>query len=160
MSNSLRGPRENRQDSYARAARASQMRLTGATWERIASQEGYRSRRAAQLAVERHRKRCPTGNLEDLRFDANGGYELVKSFMFGAMSDARARGNIPETIAAARALTDTIDKQCRLLGLNIPVAQQVDVTVTQSAAEIIESTRQRLLSLVSDTNVIEGEVIA
>ena len=157
-------PRENRQDSYVRAARASDMRATGQTWQMIADREGYPSARAAMQAVERHRERNPLGTVGGLRFDAHDGYRITKAVLFGCMSDARRRGDIPETIAAARAINDTIDKQCKLMGAYVPVAQQVDVNVStdvpalldQVETALLERDRQRQLS---SGTIIEAEVI-
>lgn len=43
----------SREDSRRRAERARWLRGTGKTWQQIADSEGFRSRRAAQLAVKR-----------------------------------------------------------------------------------------------------------
>ncbi|WP_094288417.1 hypothetical protein [Mycobacterium lehmannii] len=157
-------PRENRQDSYARAARASDMRASGATWQMIADRENYPSARAAMKAVERHRVRNPLGGVATLRHDAHDAYRITKATLFGCMADARRRGDIGETVAAARAVNDTIDKQCKLMGVHVPVAQQVDVTVSadpvalldQVEAALLERDRQRQLT---SGNVIDAEVI-
>ncbi|MDP7727614.1 hypothetical protein [Mycobacterium sp. TY813] len=157
-------PRENRQDSYARAARASDMRATGATWAMIARREDYPSARAAMRAVERHRERNPLGSVATLRFDSHECYRITKATLFGCMADARRRGEITETIAAARAINDTIDKQCKLMGAYVPVAQQVDVTVSTDPSALLDQVEQVLLERdrqrqLMSGNIIEGEVI-
>lgn len=69
-------------------------------------------------------------------------------------------------MAAARAATDVVAKRVQLLGLAIPVAQHVDVTVSTDPTEIIAETTRRLLLADAErqhqlpANIIEGEVIA
>ncbi|OHU77464.1 hypothetical protein [Mycobacteroides chelonae] len=139
-------PRENRQDSYARAARASDMRATGQTWQIIADSEGYPSLLAAKKAVERHRQRNPLGTVAGLRFDSHEGYRITKATLFGCMAEARQRGDLTETIAAARAINDTIDKQCKLMGAHVSVSQQVDVNVTTDPVALLDKLEQALLA--------------
>jgi uncharacterized protein YegP (UPF0339 family) len=60
-------PRENRQDSYSRAERAWRLRVVDRTWQEIAASEGYRTRRGAQLAVQRHLAREGPESVTDPR---------------------------------------------------------------------------------------------
>ncbi len=115
-------------------------------------------------AADRHRERNPLGTVAGLRFDAQNGYEITKATLFAVMADARRAGHNADTVAAARAINDTIDKQCKLLGLHVPVSQQVEVNVStdpvalldQVEAALLERDRQRQLT---SGNVIEAEVI-
>ena len=121
------------------------MRATGATWEAIARNENYPSARAAMLAAKRHRERNPLGSVATLRFDSHEGYRITKRTLFGCMAEARQRGDLGETIAAARAINDTIDKQCRLMGAHVPVSQQVEVNVSTDTAALLDKLEEALL---------------
>lgn len=140
-------PRESRQDSYARAERAHRLRIVGRTWSEIAKAEGYRSRQAAQLAVRRHLTRELPESAEDQRRTASEGLRITRSVLFAALADAKQSGDPQATVAVSRAITDTIEKQARLLGLHVPVAQQVDVRVEQTSAAILDRAEADLLAL-------------
>lgn len=138
-------PRENRRDSYSRAARAALMRAAGATFQRIADEEGYPNRRAAQLAVERHWRREGGAGVESQRMDAYGSYHLVKSRMMMVMTQAAAEGDFAATVAAGKAAADVVSRQVMLLGLAVPVRQQVDVQVTESPTVLLDRLETALL---------------
>ncbi|TXH21483.1 MAG: hypothetical protein E6R06_19710 [Mycobacterium sp.] len=160
-----KGPREGRADSYARAARAARMRAAGATFQQIADREGYRDRRAAQMAVQRHRKREGGEGLEDQRADADESYRLIKFRLITTMEQAAQSGDISGTVGAAKAAADVVAKQVQLKGLAVPVTQRVDVQVEHSAAAILERAERELLALAADrqhplpSGVIDAEII-
>lgn len=120
-------------------------------------------------AAERHRQRNPLGTVDGLRFDAQNGYEITKATLFAVMVDAHKRRDTTDTIAAARAINDTIDKQCKLLGLHAPQRAEVDVTVTQTPAALIDRFEAELLAMVAQQqpqqpvalggNIIDAEVL-
>ncbi|MCH9735722.1 MAG: hypothetical protein K0U78_14420 [Actinomycetia bacterium] len=151
-------PTGSRQDSRARAERAFQLHACGRTWAEVSQELGYKSRGAAQLAVKRLHDRTPPESSDAARRSAAESLRITSSVLFGRFADAARRQDDAALAMLNRELVRNRDQSSKLLGLYAP--EQVDVTVTQSATEIIESTRQQLLSLVSDTNVIEGEVIA
>ncbi len=146
------------------------MRGSGATWQQIADREGYRSRRAVQLAVRRHRERenGTLAALADRRHDADEGYRIVQQTLFTELAEARRRSDPQTVISAAKTIIDTLDKRVRLNGLAVPVAQQVDVRVEQSITAILDRAEAELLALTSAPPgtlpaalpVLDAEVVA
>jgi hypothetical protein len=160
----------NRQDSRARAEQAFRLRAVGRSWQEIANALGYRSRGAAQLAAKRLLDRNAPESNEAARRSASEGLRITMATLFTTLSDARERRDDQTVISAARAIGDTVDKITRLNGLLVPVAQQVDVTVTQTPAAIIDRMESDLLALAAQHqqqhrqhqlpgNVIDAEVI-
>lgn len=148
----------SREDSRRRAERARWLRGTGKTWQQIADSEGFRSRRAAQLAVARLAESEPADNPAAARRTAADGLRITKSIMFAGLADAKQQGDHQAVVSYARAIADNIDKDAKINGLHVPVAQQVDVNVTQNPAAIIEDARRRLLEVV-DAEVVETKEI-
>ncbi|MGH3556421.1 MAG: hypothetical protein ACRDTK_02735 [Mycobacterium sp.] len=148
----------SREDSRRRAERARWLRGTGKTWQQIADSEGFRSRRAAQLAVARLAESEPAENITTARRTAADGLRITKSIMFAGLADAKQQGDHQAVVSYARAIADNIDKDAKINGLHVPVAQQVDVTVTQTPAAIIADAREKLLAVV-DAEVVETKEI-
>jgi hypothetical protein len=144
------------------------MRGSGATFQQIASREGYRSRQSAMHAVRRHRDRenGTLAALADRRFDADEGYRIVQATLFAELAEARQRRDTAAVIAASKVVTDTIDKRVRLLGLAVPVAAQVDVRVQQSVTAVLDRATEELLQLLPTEphqavlEALDAEVIA
>jgi hypothetical protein len=138
----------NREDSRRRAERAWRLRCVGRTWQEVADAEGFHSRRAAQLAVQRHLAREIPESPEQARCAASDGLRITRSILFASLAQAKKDGDTQAVVAVARAITDNIDRQAKLLGLHVPVAQQVDVRVHQSASAILDRAEAELLALV------------
>lgn len=157
----------SREDNRRRAERARWLRGTGKTWQQIADSEGFRSRRAAQLAVARlveSNRRQPAA----LRRTATDGLRITKSVLFAGLAEAKQSGDHQAVVSYARAIGDNIDKDAKINGLHVPVAQQVDVNVSHDATAIIDRMESELLALVAQReqpsaiasgNVIDAEVI-
>ncbi|KUH86523.1 hypothetical protein AU187_05895 [Mycobacterium sp. IS-1556] len=157
----------SREDSRRRAERARWLRGTGKTWQQIADSEGFRSRRAAQLAVARLAESEPADNAATLRRTASDGLRITKSVLFAGMAEAKQAGDHQAVVAYARAIADGIDKDAKINGLHVPVAQQVDVKVTHDPRAVIDRLESELLALVaqrepqtaiSSGNIIDAEV--
>lgn len=148
----------SRENSRRRAARARDLRSTGKTWQQIADSEGFRSRRAAQLAVARLAAAEPAENPATLRRSAADGLRITKSILFGGLAEARQQGDHQAVVSYARAIADNIDKDAKLNGLVVPVAQQVEVNVTQTLPALIADTRQRMLEVL-DAEVVDPKEI-
>ncbi|WP_234809672.1 MULTISPECIES: hypothetical protein [Mycolicibacterium] len=162
------GPAMSREDSRRRAERARWLRGTGKTWQQIADSEGFRSRRAAQLAVARLVESEPADNPAALRRTATDGLRITKSVLFAGLAEAKQSGDHQAVVSYARAIGDNIDKDAKINGLHVPVAQQVDVNVSHDATAIIDRMESELLALVAQReqpsaiasgNVIDAEVI-
>lgn len=152
----------SREDSRRRAQRARDLRATGKTWQQIAESEGFRSRRAAQLAVARLNDSDPPENLDRARRTASDGLRITKSIMFGGMAEAVRQGDHQAVVAYARAIADGIDKDAKLNGLHAPARTEVDVNVTHDATAIIDRMESELLALVANRppqNAIGGNII-
>ena len=157
----------NRQDSRRRAERAFQLRSVGRTWQEIADTLGYKGRQSAQEAVARHLRQTPPESPAAARRSASEGLRITLSTLFASMADAKQQGDTSAVVSTARAIADTIDKSAKLNGLHVPVAQQVDVNVSTSAAAILDRAEAELLALAAATTqppqrhlaVIDAEVM-
>ena len=133
----------------------------------MADHLGYRSAGAAQTAVNRHLDRTPAETPEAARRSATERLQITSTILAERLFEARERGDDDRLVAVSRELRNTTAELAKLNGLNVPVAQQVDVTVHQDATAIIDRMESELLALsarqpqpqrVLDA-VIEGEVI-
>ncbi|WP_134065112.1 hypothetical protein [Mycobacteroides salmoniphilum] len=147
------GPTMSREDSRLRVQRAADLRASGKTWQQIADSEGFRSRRAAQLAVQRFRQREHPESLSDKRRTASEGLRILKSVLFADLADAKQQGDHQAVVASARAIADVIEKDAKLNGLHAAVAQEINVRVEQTPAAIISEARERLAA------VLDAEVV-
>lgn len=148
------GPQMSREDSRRRAERARWLRGTGKTWQQIADSEGFSGRRSAKVAVDRLMTSEPAEDHTAARRTAADGLRVIKSIMFAGLASAQRAGDHPAVVAYARAIADNIDRDAKLHGLHVPVAQQVDVTVTGDPAALLAETRRQLLAVI-DAEVIE-----
>lgn len=142
----------NRQDSTARAERCWRLRIRGRTWQEVADDEGFRSRRSAQLAVERWLKRNPQADVEVLRRAMGDGIELLRRDLQDTLDTCKAHGQAIRVAQLGQVILDSYDKQAKLMGLHIAVPAEVNVTV-QSMSQMIDDTRRRLM------NAIDAEVV-
>lgn len=153
-------------DSRARAEQAFRLRALGYTWRAVADHLGYRSAGAAQSAVNRHLERTPPETVEGARKSATERLQISAQILAERIFEARASGDDDRLVPLMRELRNTTAEMAKLNGLNVPVAQQLDVTVHQSATAIIDRMEAELLALsarqpqtLQPGNVIEGEVI-
>lgn len=156
-------------DSRARAEQAFRLRSLGYTWQAVADHFGYRSRSAAQLAVNRHLERSPAETTEGARKSATERLQITAQILAERLFDARERGDDDRLVAVSRELRNTTSEMARLNGLHAPVKSEVDVNVSTSATAIVDRMEADLLALVAHRQpqssipvtheVIEGEVI-
>jgi hypothetical protein len=137
----------------------------GYTWQQIADNLGYGSRQAAQQAATRFEAKNPPESVEAARRREGEALRIIKATLFERFADAKQRGDNDAMILLSKELRNTSDAIARLNGLNLPVAQQVDVNVHHSATSIIDRMEGELLALAArqtqpaQLTVIEGEVI-
>jgi hypothetical protein len=141
-----------RRETRARAERAAKLRGCGYSWQAIADTEGFRSRQAAQIAVERHYGReQPAAGLA--RRSLCEGLMLVKQTLFEGLADAKRHGLAASVIEHSREIRSVTDQLAKLDGLHAP--QRVDVSVThKTASEMLAEYREQLLAVI-DAEVVE-----
>jgi hypothetical protein len=147
-------PTGNRQDARTRAERAHQLRAIGRTWAEISSALGYKSRGAAQLAVQRLLERTPPVGAEALRRQEAEELRIRRSVLHERFHDARQRNDDDALVALNRELDRVASRWSKLHGLDAPERQEVNVHVNQTPAAIIAEARERLLAVV-DAEVVE-----
>lgn len=141
--------------SRDRAQRGLQLRATGATWQHVADQLGYRSRQAAQLAVRRYLDaHQPDPDAE--RGVTSETLRLLTSTLFNQLATARAAGDSDSVVRISKEIRSIGAESSKLNGLYRPVEHSLAVTVTQSPREEIEKARRATLSALP---AIEGEVV-
>ncbi|MBI3213145.1 MAG: hypothetical protein HYZ38_04935 [Mycobacterium sp.] len=153
-------------DSRQRAEQAFRLRSLGYTWRAVADHLGYRSAGAAQTAVNRHLERTPPESPEAARRSVTERLQITSAILAERLFQAREDGDDDRLVAVSRELRNTTTELAKINGLNVPVAQQVDLTVSTSATEVIDRMERELLAIAAErqpqfaiSEVIEGEVI-
>lgn len=159
------GPRPQ---ARQRAAEAYRLRCMGRTLAEIADAKGYGSPSAANNAIKKHIQRMPPEEQASARAYSAGGYKLVVGQLWEILANAKRAGEHNSAIAAARAIAEVQDKHDRLLGIAAPPVTEVNVTVHQSAAAVIDRAEEELLALTRQARpaiapagpeVIEAEIV-
>jgi AraC-like DNA-binding protein len=156
----------NRLDARARAEAAERMAATGATWQEIATQLGYRSRQAAQQAVRRLGDRTPPESVEAARRKHDNALRLLQRSGFTRYLTALQSGDDDTALRYAKELRSTVAERAKLGGAYAPQRAEVDVNVSANPAAIIDRLETELLALVSQRppqtalggNIIDAEV--
>ena len=163
-------PEMSHRESRERAEQAFRLRSLGYTWRAVAEHLRYRSAGAAQSAVNRHLDRTPPESSEAARRSATERLQITSTILAERLFQARESGDDDRLVAVSRELRSTTSELAKLNGLNVPVAQQVDVTVHQDATAIIDRMETELLALAARHKnptqlaqpallAIEGEII-
>lgn len=155
-------PAMTRTNSNARAERCWRLRVRGRTWQEVADDQGFRSRRAAQKAVEQFLKRTPPPDVVTLRRAMGDGLTMVREQLLDSMDAAQAKGDHRGVAMIATVVVEAFDKQAKLMGLHIAVPAEVNVNV-QSMTQILTDTRARLMAAVDAEvvdDVVDAELVA
>ncbi|OBB32639.1 hypothetical protein A5792_02445 [Mycolicibacterium peregrinum] len=142
------------------------MAATGATWQEIATQLGYRSRQAAQQAVRRLGDRTPPESVEAARRKHDNALRLLQRSGFTRYLTALQSGDDDTALRYAKELRSTVAERAKLGGAYAPQRAEVDVNVSANPAAIIDRMETELLALVSQRppqtaiggNIIDAEV--
>lgn len=140
------------------------MAATGATWQEIADQLGYRSRQAAQQAVSRLTDAAPPETVEQARAKHDAALQLLQRTGFTRYLNA-LQGNDDDTaVKYAKELRGIVTERAKLSGAYAPLTQQVDVNVTTTATAVIDRMESELLALAAQlqpqalpANVIDAD---
>lgn len=142
------------------------MAATGATWQEIADQLGYRSRQAASQAVKRLGKRTPPETVEQARSKHDNALRLLQRSNFTRYLTALQAGDDSVALQYSKEIRSTVAERAKLVGAFAPAQAVVDVTVSTDPSSIIDRMESELLALVARRQappalggVIEGEVI-
>lgn len=150
----------NRQSSRRRAERAASLKSIGRTWQEIADTLGYRSRQAAQQAVERLGNQTPPVNAEALRRQEAEELRIRRAVLHERFHAARKHGDDETLVMLKRELDRVSTRWSKLHGLDAADRSEIDVNVGQSATAVIDRMEAELLALAqSNTNIIEAEVV-
>ena len=135
-----------------------QLRAIGRTWQEVADTLGYRSRQAAQQAVERLSDRTPPVDIEAARRMEDEELRLRRATLHERFFDARRRGDDASLSMLNRELDRISTRRAKLLGLDAPDRSEVEVGVTvhQTMAEILADARKRMADAI-DAEVIEDD---
>ena len=159
----------SRQDARARAEHAYRLRAIGRTWAEIAEVVGYRSRQAAQQAVERLHDQTPPETVDTARRSATESLRVVQSVLFERFADAKVRGDNDDMVMLAKELRNNVGEVAKLRGLYAPTRSEIEVSINQTATAILDRAEQDLLALAaqrptdhlpSPGTIIDAEVIS
>lgn len=143
------------------------MSHTGATWQEIADQLGYRSRQAAQQAVKRLTDRTPPETVEQARAKHDGALRLLQRGNYTRYLQALKAGDDDTALRYSKELRPIIAERAELAGAYAPERAELDVNVTADPSALIAQTRDRLLAVLAEreqrqlpvTPIIEAEVV-
>ena len=143
------------------------MAATGATWQEIADQLGYRSRQAASQAVKRLGNRTPPETVEQARAKHDNALRLLQRSNFTRYLTALQAGDDNMALQYSKEIRSTVAERAKIVGAYAPQRAEVDVNVSTDPSAIIDRMESELLALVAQRqpqpalggDVIEGEVI-
>ena len=143
------------------------MAATGATWQEIADQLGYRSRQAASQAVKRLGNRTPPETVEQARAKHDNALRLLQRSNFTRYLTALHAGDDNTALQYSKEIRSTVFERAKLAGAYAPQRAEVDVNVSTNPSAIIDRMESELLALLAQRQpqpalgggVIEGEVI-
>jgi hypothetical protein len=141
--------------SRARAEEALHLRVRRKTWEEISEALGYSSRGGARLAVRRLLSKMALAPGDERVMSSVALRELQRG-LFERFDAAVKRGDDAAVTNYARELRCLVSEDAKLLGIYAP--ERVEVTVRQSASEIIAEAENRLLAVI-DAEVVETREI-
>jgi hypothetical protein len=155
-----------RLDARHRAEQAERMAATGATWQEIADQLGYRSRQAASQAVKRLSNRTPPETVEQARAKHDA-LRLLQRSNFTRYLTALQAGDDNTALQYSKEIRSTVAERAKIVGAYAPQRAEVDVNMSTDPTAIIDRMESELLALVAQRppppalggGAIEGEVI-
>ncbi|MEB3020885.1 hypothetical protein [[Mycobacterium] crassicus] len=156
-------------DSRARAERAFLLRSIGRSWREVAAELGYRSRSAAQVAVERHMARNRPESPELTRAQAVAAARATHSILFDRFAAAVEREDDSTAAVLSREMVRNRDQLAKLTGAYAPARAEVSHDVSGlTGPALAEAIRTRALELLPaaainagpGAEVIDAELVA
>ena len=143
------------------------MAATGATWQEIADQLGYRSRQAASQAVKRLGNRTTPETVEQARAKHDNALRLLQRSNFTRYLTALQADDDNTALQYSKEIRSTVAERAKIVGAYAPQRAEVDVNMSTDPSAIIDRLESELLALVAQRQpqpalggeVIEGEVI-
>ena len=118
------------------------LRAQGFTWEQIASHVGYNSASSAHSAYLRAAKRAVIDNLETIRDFEGQRLDIAQTAIWNEV----LQGDIP----AINTLLKIMERRAKLLGLDQPIRQQVEVISYDGNS--VRSELERILAVAGDSS--------
>jgi len=112
--------RSPKPEVLAKEAEVVKLRRGGLTWDMIAKQVGYSNPSGAYDAYMRASARIVRSDIEDIRRTEEDRLDLAQAAIWGKVMG----GDIP----AVQALIRIMERRAKLLGLDQPIKQQIEVT--------------------------------
>ena len=116
----MRARKSPKPEVLQREAEVVKLRRGGLTWDMIADRVGYASPSAAHAAYQRASKRIVQDDIEAIRKIETERLDIMQSAVWGQVLN----GSIPAVMAVVRIQ----ERRARLLGLDQPFKQQIEVT--------------------------------
>lgn len=153
-------PVMNRQASQKRCRDGWELRRRGRTWQEVAdeSEPPFRSRQAAQKAVQTWLAANPPDELETMRRATGDTLVETATKMLIYADEARGAGKYRDAAELAKVGIDGLDKHAKLTGQHVVVPKEVNVHV-QSVHEIIASTRAQLMAALDAETIVDAEIV-
>ena len=134
-----------------REAEVIRLRREGLTWDMIAQKVGYSDASGAHRAYEAACKRIIYSEVVEIRNIEQDRLDIAQSAIW---SDV-LQGDLP----AINTLIKIMDRRAKLLGLDMPIRVQQEVTVWNGDGQLDEEI-QRLINQISDTSSGGAGVLA
>jgi hypothetical protein len=116
----MRNRRTPKPEILEREQEVVKLRRGGLTWDMIADRTGYASASAAHAAYQRAARRIVQEDIEAIRRVEAERLDMAQMAIWGSVLS----GNIP----AVTALIRIQERRAKLLGLDQPIRQQIEVT--------------------------------
>ena len=116
----MRNRRTPKPETIDRENEVVKLRRGGLTWDLIAERAGYKSASSALAAYHRAAKRAVQEDVEQIRKIESERLDIAQSAIWGSVLS----GNI----SAVTALIRIQERRAKLLGLDQPIRQQIEVT--------------------------------
>jgi hypothetical protein len=142
-------PKANDPEVLAKEAEVVKLRRGGLTWDLIAERVGYSHAASAQKAFERSLARVVADDVRAIRQLEYERLDLAQAAIWQKVLNA--------DISAVTALIRIMERRAKLLGLDVPIKAQIDVTVREDVVREIERLAAELG--VTDPNIIDAEEI-
>lgn len=134
--------RTTKPEVLAREAEVVKLRRGGLTWDMIADRVGYASPSAAHFAYQRAAKRVVQEDIEAIRQVETERLDLMQSAVWGKVLG----GDVSSIMTVVRIM----ERRAKLLGLDQPFKQQIEVTTYDG--DTIDREVARLAELLRTTD--------
>jgi hypothetical protein len=137
-----RTPAQRQDEAEVKALRAVELRLAGATFQRIAEALGYADKSGAKKAYERALASLRDDLAPSIAQHRTEQLLRVETLLVGLWGKARDPNN-PDQLRATDSIRRLLERQAKLLGLDAPVKVQVSDEIDEQIEALLSQMNER-----------------